>query len=305
MSAEPIHPELRSIARWLPRAAVSPRTLPLVRMLTRLSARRAAPDVAVETVGSTSVRLHRPRALEEPAAALLWIHGGGYVIGTAAQDDALCREFAGRLGILVAAVDYRLAPEHPHPTPVHDCHDALAWLAKRPDVDARRVAVGGASAGGGLAAALALLARERGEVDLAFQLLVYPMLDDRTATRTDIDERGFRMWSNRANAFGWRCYTGCEPGSDAIDGVAAPARHPDLSALPPAWIGVGTLDLFCEEDRVYARRLQEAGVPCALEEVSGAFHGFDAVRPKAAVSRDFRAAQLRALGAALAAGEGR
>ena len=127
---------------------------------------------------------------------MLWIHGGGYVIGSAAQDDAVCRHLAHELGRLVAAVDYRLAPEHPFPVPLHDCHDALVWLANRGDVDADRVAIGGASAGGGLAAALALLARDRAEVRPAFQLLSYPMLDDRTALRTDIDERHFRLWNN-------------------------------------------------------------------------------------------------------------
>ncbi len=236
---------------------------------------------------------------EKPLPALLWIHGGGYVIGSAAQDDAICRHLVRSLGIVVAAAEYRLAPEHQFPLPLHDCYDALAWLTSQRDVDPARVAVGGASAGGGLAAALALLAQERGEVQLAFQLLSYPMLDDRTATRTDIDERGFRMWNNKANRFGWQSYTGYPPGSDKVSGLAAPARYDDLSGLPPTWIGVGTLDLFYEEDVSYAERLREAGVPCDLEEVAGAFHGFDSVQPRAGVTQAFRAAQVAALGAAL------
>ncbi len=221
------------------------------------------------------------------------------MIGTAAQDDALCRHFAETLGIIVAAVDYRLAPESSFPIPLYDCYEALAWLANLPEVDPSRIAVGGASAGGGLAAGLTLLARERGEIQLAFQLLAYPMLDDRTASRTDIDERHFRLWNNRSNHFGWQSYTGLPPGSPEVSGLAAPARHQDLTRLPPAWIGVGTEDLFHEENVAYARRLRSADVACDLDEVDGAFHGFDLIRPKAPVSQAFRVAQVNALAAAL------
>lgn len=308
-------PGLRSAARFMPRAAVGPRTLGLVRCLERVAGRiapiarvlrRADPSggPSHEDVGAVSVRVHRPRAeLPAPHPALLWIHGGGYVIGRAVQDDAFCRVVAERLGVLVAAVDYRLAPEHPFPLPLEDCHDALVRLARRPDVDDERVAVGGASAGGGLAAALALLARERGEVKLALQLLSYPMLDDRTATRNDIDERCFRLWNNRANRFGWESYLGAVPGSRDVSGLAAPARHVDLAGLPRAWMGVGTLDLFYDEDLAYADRLRAAGVECEIEIATGAFHGFDTVCPNASISRRFRSAQLRALAGALCADE--
>ena len=209
--------------------------------------------------------------------AMLWIHGGGYVMGNAAQDDALCRHFAETLGIVVAAVDYRLAPEAQFPVPFQDCYDGLTWLADRNYVDATRLAVGGASAGGGLAAALALLARDRGSLPLALQLLAYPMLDDRTACRTGIDERNFRLWNNRSNRFGWQSYTGSAPGSPGVSPLASPARSEDLAGLPPAWIGVGTLDLFHDEDVAYAGRLEAAGVSCTLDVVPGAFHGFDVV----------------------------
>jgi acetyl esterase/lipase len=196
-------------------------------------------------------------------------------------------------------VDYRLAPEHRFPIALHDCHDALTWLVHHDDVDPSRIAIGGASAGGGLAAALALLARERAEVPLRFQLLSYPMLDDRTAVRTDIDESNFRVWNNKANEFGWQSYLGYPPGSSQVSALAAPARSEDLSGLPPAWIGVGSLDLFYDEDVAYAERLQGAGVKCRLDVVPGGFHGFDAVRRKADVSQAFRSAQLEALGDAL------
>ena len=189
-------------------------------------------------------------------------------MGTASQDDAACRHFADKLGIIVVAPEYRLAPEHPFPHPLHDCYDVLNWLSDQPYVDSSRVAVGGGSAGGGLAASLTLLAHERDEIPVAFQLLAYPMLDDRTAVRTDIDGRNLRMWNNKANRFGWRSYTGLEPGSE-VSGLAAPARYEDLSGLPPAWIGVGTLDLFYDEDLAYADRLRSAGVPCELDVVPG------------------------------------
>jgi acetyl esterase/lipase len=254
--------------------------------------------VEVEAVGATSVRVHRPAPTGDPMPALLWIHGGGFVIGTAAQDDTVCRYFARELGIVVAAVDYRLAPEYPFPVPLHDCHDALAWLARQPSVDPDRIAVGGASAGGGLAAALAELVHQRGEVELAFQLLTYPMLDDRTATRPDVDETHLRLWNTQANRFGWQSYLGAAPGGASVSGLAAPARLDDLTHLPPAWIGVGTFDLFYEEGIAYAERLRAAGVRCELDVVRGAFHGFDLVQPRAGVSKEFRAAQVAALAAA-------
>jgi acetyl esterase/lipase len=301
MSASAFHPELRRIARVLPRRAVGPRVLPVIRALRSLERfRRPGPDISVEALGPISVRLHRPPTSGTgPRPAVLWMHGGGHVIGSPMQDDGVCRHLARELGAVVAAVDYRLAPEHPFPVALHDCHDALVWLAERPEVDEARVAIGGASAGGGLAAALALLARDRGVVRPTFQLLSYPMLDDRTVLRTDVDETSFRLWNNRANLFGWQSYLGAEPGGDGVDPLAAPARCEDMSGLPPAWIGVGDLDLFLDEDLAYAARLREAGVPCTVDIVEGAFHGFDRVRPGAQVTLDFRAAQVRALSPAL------
>lgn len=281
--ASDFHPDLRKVARYIPKQAVTPVTLPVIRMVTRLQGRRTPPDIEQLTLPSgVPVRLFRPAGVPVPAPALLWIHGGGYVIGTAAQDDELCRRFSRELGITVASVDYRLAPEHPYPAPVEDCYSALTWLTQLPSVDSQRVAIGGASAGGGLAAALALLTRDRGEVAQAAQLLVYPMLDDRTVDRTGLDNPGHRLWNQSSNRFGWSAYLG-----DADRDVAVPARREDLAGLPPAWIGVGTLDLFHDEDLAYAERLRATGVPCEVEVVPGAFHGFDGIVPKADVSLGF------------------
>jgi acetyl esterase/lipase len=294
------HPDLRAAARWLPRGGIGPRSLGAARLLSHLAARRPVDDVHVESLGSFSIRMHSTREAKAKRPALLWLHGGGFVFGTAAQDDGLCRHLAAKLGIVVASVDYRLAPEHPFPTPLHDCYEALTWLAGREGVDPDRLAIGGASAGAGLAAALALLAKERGQVKPVLQLLSYPMLDDRTAERTDIDEHHFRLWRNRSNRFGWSSYTGKDPGSANVSPLAAPARYDDLSGLPDAWIGVGTLDLFYDEDVAYARRLEDAGVQCELDIVEGAFHGFDAVSRRAQVCKEYRARQIEALAAALA-----
>jgi acetyl esterase/lipase len=224
---------------------------------------------------------------------MLWVHGGGYLMGTAQQDDALCRRFTRELGITVAAVDYRLAPEHPYPAPLEDCYSALTWLAGLPAVDPARLAIGGASAGGGLAAALALLARDRGDVTPVLQVLAYPMLDDRSGAGPK--NPNYRLWGPKSNRFGWGSYLG-----NADPQVAVPARRDNLSGLPPAWIGVGTHDLFHDEDLTYAERLTAAGVPCHVEVVPGAFHGFDQVVPKAAVSRSFFASQCASLRTALA-----
>ena len=240
------------------------------------------------------VRLYRPAAAEGDTAALLWIHGGGYLFGSPEQDDALCRRYVERLGIAVASVRYRLAPQHPYPAALEDCYSVLTWLAALPGVDAHRIAIGGASAGGGLTAALAFLARDRGEVTPVLQLLSYPMLDDRTVDPA-LDKPGSRLWNAASNRIGWTSYLG---GADPS--VAVPARREDLAGLPSGWIGVGTLDLFHDEDLAYARRLAGAGVPCEVYEVPGAFHGFDGVAPKASVSQRYFNSKCAALRGALA-----
>jgi acetyl esterase/lipase len=264
-----------------------------MRAVIKLHSRRKARGVEVLTLDSgTGVRLHRPAGVTEATPALLWIPGGGYVMGTARQDDGLCRRFSSELGIIVASVDYRLAPEHPYPAAVDDCYSALTWLAGLPTVDRARVAIGGASAGGGLAAACALLARDRGEVAPAHQLLVYPMLDDRSSRGPT--NRPYRMWSPKTSRFAWAAYLGATDPQ-----VAVPARREDLTGLPPTWIGVGTNDLFHDEALAYAARLRNAGVRCELEVIPGAFHGFDRVASKAQVSQRFFASQCAALRAAL------
>jgi len=244
------------------------------------------------------VRLYRPANATSAVPALLWMHGGGFVLGDPENDQEHNVALVRDLGLAIAAVDYRLAPRYPFPAPLDDCYAALRWLsAESASLGVRRdrLAVGGASAGAGLAAGLALLAHDRNEVPVAFQLLLYPMLDDRTATRTDIDRSMLRLWDNECNRFGWTSYLRQAPGSADVQPYAAPARRLDLSGLPPAWIGVGTCDLFHDEDLLYAQRLQDAGVPCEVRVVDGAYHGFDLLSRDANVARTFRQHYVEAL----------
>lgn len=305
---DPYHPDLR-LARWIPRVSLGPRSARLASLVSsRLPSRpRRLPDVTIEEVPvpgrpGTSVRLYRPVPVDPPAPAVLWMHGGGFVLGAPEHDDPTCLHLVRQLGAVVASVRYRLAPAAPAPAALDDASAALDWLVDRAPqlgVDPARIAVAGASAGGGLAAALVQRVQDRGAWRPAFQLLVYPMLDDRTVLRSDLDTRWVRAWEPGSNRTAWCLYLGQEPGLPWVPEHVVPARRTDLAGLPPAWIGVGDLDLFLAEDTVYARRLRECGVACELLVVPGAFHGFDAIYTRAEVSRRFLEAQTDALRRAL------
>ena len=294
MSKHEFHPELAARARWLPRGVARPWTVPVLARLTGWSASRMSGGREIELDGC-SVFVYRPsKEVDPPRPALLWIHGGGLLFGDARLDGPFIQRVADELGVIVASAQYRCAPSHPFPTPLHDCAQAFDWLAAQPDVDTSRLAVAGASAGGGLAAALCQLLRARGGLQPCFQLLVYPMLDDRSAEGADPRDAGLRIWDRRSNAMGWSAYLrGHE--RDAPPPFAVPGRCEDLSGLPPAWIGVGTLDLFHDEDLAYARSLEAAGVSVQLEVVPGAYHGFDLVDAGQPVARRFTDAQIEAL----------
>lgn len=306
---EPFHPDLAA-ARWIPLVSAGPRTLWMFRLSPPPT--RPDPDVRIETVpfagpaGDMGYRLFRPGGSghgSERTPALLWIHGGGLILGTPQQDDSSNLALARDLGIAVFSASYRLAPDHPAPAALDDLVAGFRALVARADefgIDPARIAIGGASAGGGLAAALAQRLHDEGGPQPVFQLLVYPMLDDRTVLRDDIDRRHLRMWSPESNRFAWSAYLGTDAGGPGVEAALVPARRADLSGLPPAWIGVGTLDLFHDEDVEYARRLREAGVSCELSVVPGAFHGFDAVFRRAGVTRAFHAEWARVLRGAFA-----
>jgi acetyl esterase/lipase len=276
-------------------------------------AQAAAPDFPAISVseryvpgpeGAPEVRVlvYQPTTASTPLPALLWIHGGGYVLGSADQDDLGVKNIVSTVGCAAVSVDYRLAPETPHPGPVEDCYAALKWLythAEELDVDPSRIAIGGGSAGGGLTAALALLTRDRGEVPLVLQLLIFPMLDDRTVTAADPHPyTGEFIWTHESNRFGWTSLLGQEPGGPDVSPYAAAARAEHLEGLPPTFINVGSLDLFLEENMEYARRLMRAGVPTELHVYPGAYHGFGMV-PDAKVSQAAVRDELDALRRAL------
>ncbi len=237
--------------------------------------------------------IHKPKAeAAGKRAGLLFIHGGGYIFGDAFMSGPSCRAQADAADLVIVAVDYRLAPENPHPTPVEDCYAALQWLFDNADalgVDRDRIGIAGESAGGGLSAALALLARDRGNLKLAYQQLIYPMIDDRTCTRTDIPAHlGQFVWTRESNIYGWKSLLGQAPGGAGVSPYAAAARAEDLSGLPPAFIYVGALDLFLDENLDYARRLLAAGVPTELHVYDGAYHGFEVAVDSGVAQRAFR-----------------
>jgi triacylglycerol lipase len=251
------------------------------------------PDGAPEV----GMRVYRPRAAEGALGCIFHIHGGGFVGGSASEVEFLHRPLAASLGCVIVSVDYRLAPETAFPGNVEDCYAALGWTfanAAALGIDPDRVGVMGESAGGGLAAALALLARDRGQYRLAFQHLVYPMLDDRTCTAAPHPVAGEFAWTADSNGFGWASLLGHAPGVDGVSPYAAPARATDLAGLPPTFISTAALDLFVDEDIEYAARLNRAGVAVELHVWPGAFHGFD-LMPGAAVADAAKAASSSAL----------
>lgn len=248
------------------------------------------------------IHVFRPEDKPGPLPALIWIHGGGYVMGSVAQDELKIRELSKEAGCAVIAMDYRLAPEHPFPAAIEDCYAVLKWAfenAHEIEIDKSHIAVGGASAGGGLAAGLVLLARDRREVDIQFQALIYPMIDDCNVLPADEDHPDTLIWSRECNLIGWRAYLGCEPGKKKVSIYATPYRANNLAGLPPAIILVGDLDLFLNENIVYAQRLIEAGVQTELHVYPGAYHGFNGFAPDAPVSKRCNADLISALKRAL------
>ncbi len=253
------------------------------------------------------VRLYLPERGTLPTPALLWIHGGGMVMGSPSASELTVRNAVAHLGWPVVSVDYRLAPEHPYPGPLADCVAAFDWLvgtAVELGVDASRIGVVGESAGGGLAAGLALRCRDRGAAVPAFQVLVYPMLDDRTVVRSEPSPHlGRDVWTPALNRFGWASYLGVDPGSDGVAEAAAPGRAADLTGLPPTFVSVGALDLFLEEDVEYARRLARAGVPVELHVFPRTPHGFAGLLGTAPLADEHALVMLAALRRELGGGE--
>ena len=228
--------------------------------------------------------------------AVYHTHSGGMVLGDRYTGVLELLDWAEEFGLVVVSVEYRLAPEHPHPAPIDDCWAGLVWTAAHAaelGFDPARLIVAGASAGGGLAAALALRARDEGGPELAGQMLIYPMLDDRNDTPSSVQMAGLGVWDRSANEFGWTALLGDARGGPDVSPYAAPARADDLGGLPPAFLDVGSAETFRDEDVAYAGRIWQAGGRAELHVWPGGFHGFDAMAPAAQISREAREARVR------------
>jgi len=271
----------------LPAPAVAKRMIP---------GPKGAPEVALYIAGAAA-------GASKPA--VLHIHGGGFIAGSAEASQRDIQDLAVSHECVAVSVEYRLAPEAPFPAALEDNYAALLWMYKNAaelDIDRSRIAVKGESAGGGLAAALAIAARDRGEVPLCLQVLIYPALDDRTGSTVSVPPYiGHYMWTAAANRFAWTSYLGKPAGSAQAPAGSVPARVENLAGLPAAWIGVGSVDLFSNEDVEYARRLLEAGASTELHVVPGGFHGFDLFVPQAPLTVAFTEGWNTALTRAFAA----
>ncbi|MBA9001924.1 alpha/beta hydrolase [Thermomonospora cellulosilytica] len=247
-----------------------------------------APDV--------SLLVCRPAGTTGLLPAVYFMHGGGMILGDNRSGIEMVLDWVQELGVVAVSVEYRLAPEHPHPAPVEDCYAGLVWTAEHAaelGIDPERIIVAGVSAGGGLAAAVALMARDRGGPELAGQMLVCPMLDDRNETPSSHQMAGLGVWDRTSNETGWSALLGDARGGPDVSPYAAPARAEDLSGLPPAFIDVGSAETFRDEDVAYATRIWQAGGRAELHVWPGGFHGFDQFAPHAALSQEARAARVR------------
>lgn len=315
---ERVAPELRPAARKLlamgPLPTFTEASLAKIRTQAPPPAGELQADVPVDqrripVAGSGEVTLYVINATAGANAggrrpAILHTHGGGFILGSAKQEVPRLQAFAKALDCVIVTVEYALAPEARYTVSVEQNYAGLRWLHDQADalgVDRTRIALMGESAGGGHAALLAFAARDRGQVPVVFQLLVYPMLDDHTGGVRQLPPAfGSIGWDPRSNQFGWRALLGRAPGGADVPAAAVPARRTDLAGLPPTFIGVGGIDLFASEDIDFSRRLLEAGVPTELLVVPGAFHGFDAVAADTNLAARFNEAKMAALRRAFA-----
>jgi acetyl esterase/lipase len=228
------------------------------------------------------------------APGIYHTHGGGMIMGDRHSGIATMLDWVERFAAVCVSIEYRLPPEHPDPYPVEDCYAGLVWTASHAEqlgIDPDRTLVAGASAGGGLAAGIALLARDRAGPDLLGQVLMYPMLDDRNETLSARQFDGVGGWDRRSNETGWGALLGERRGTAEVSVYAAPGRATDLSGLPPAFIDVGSAEVFRDEAVAYASRIWACGGVAELHVWPGGFHGFDRMVPEAALSRTMTRAQ--------------
>lgn len=303
--------ELAAIIDFYPPLDLSMEALPAIRqnVIDFLPPAEVPADIIFESVrvpglnGAPEVELltYRPAAVTGSLPVILHIHGGGYVMGWPEGGSGANIRTAQTLGCMMVVPRYRLAPETVAPGGLEDCYAGLKWLynnAASLGIDTTRIAVAGESAGGGMAAALAIYARDKGEVPICFQSLMYPMLDDRAQGGGNAYAGEF-VWTRESNDFGWCALLGGERGGEGVSPYAAAARAEDLSGLPSTFIAVGSVDLFLEEDVTYATRLTRAGVPTELHVYPGGYHAFD-VAAHTAIAIKAEADRLDALRRAFA-----
>ncbi len=249
--------------------------------------------------GDLAIRIYRPVNATGTLPGIYFIHGGGMVLGNLDSDDGVPTMLCEAIGAVIVSVDYRLAPEHPAPAAIDDCFAGLQWMAAHAadlGFDPARLAVYGGSAGGGLAIATALKARDNGGPAISFLMPIYPMIDDRNETPSSQEITEVGIWDRDGNIEAWAWYLGGKP----ADQYSAPARAEDLSGLPPTFIDVGDVDMFRDEDIAFADRLKAAGVPTEFHLYPGAYHASEIFAPTAALSGRIWVARLEALKAALA-----
>ena len=271
-----IHPQLREYLTAKPGRVINLETLPALREALTVKNLPVNDKVDVRNVtidNGLRVRVYTPKTVKKEYPALLWIHGGGHIMGSPEGNEDLSLRIADELCCIVAAPAYRLTPEYPYPSDLNDCYNALLWLSNNMPVS--KIAVAGQSAGGGLAAAVALMARDKREPVINYQMLLYPMLDYRNITPSSHQINDPRAWSRDFNIFSWNLYLANV--SNDVPSYASPSIEKDLSGLPPAYVMVCGLDPFRDEDINYAQRLMQSGVPVELHVIPGATHGFEAI----------------------------
>ena len=320
----PIDPELRAVLAAMPadqRHLLRPEDIPaqredqvlMLRDIDDVLRRGGAVELEERQIPGPagapdlSVLVLRPARGQGPWPGVYHTHGGGMVLGTNRSGADELAQWVDEVGVVAVSVEYRLAPEHPHPAPVEDCYAGLVWTGAHCGelgIDPSRLIIAGSSAGGGLAAGTALMARDRGGPPLSHQILICPMLDDRGITPSSQELDGEGTWDRTSNLVAWTALLGDARGGPGVSPYAAPARATDLTGLPAAFIDVGSVDTFRDEAIDYAARLSQAGVAAEFHLWPGGFHGFDEVAPHTALGQAARATRLGYLRRAVSGGLG-
>jgi len=293
-----VHPELKTFLSAMPESYLSRENIVESRLVMKNMHKNEV--VTIENVTVTErfitgpsdapdvrIRIYEPTERHSLLPAILYIHGGGFITGSIETYDTRCQMLVSHLDCLVVSVGYRLAPEHPYPAGVEDCYTALEWLAANAaelDIDLSRLAVHGTSAGGGLTAAVSLLARDRKGPKIAFQMPLYPMIDNRCILPSNDEIIDARVWNGPQNHRAWEMYLGPHY-ADATAIYAAPLHAEDYRNLPPTYTFIGDLDPFRDETIEYIARLTKAGVPTEFHLYPGCFHGFENMVPHAEISQ--------------------